>query len=111
MPGDVSVVACVAHMVPHVVYKGAYPTHPLNETTKGDFDVNVRLHIWAPSAGRGQVVVVGEWVSCLPFPQSGLHLRLQCLLLQFAVHTRRLVDPDFTATGWMDDRDRSNPWK
>ena len=54
---------CPAHMVPHVIYKGDYPTEILNETTKGDFEVQVRVHIWAPAAGTAQLEVKGEWVS------------------------------------------------
>lgn len=54
---------CPAHMVPHVFYKGDYPTEILNETTKGDFEVQVRVHIWAPAAGTAQLEVKGEWVS------------------------------------------------
>lgn len=51
----------ITHLVPHVRYKGAYPASPLTEKSKGDFEVTVRIHIWAPTAGQHIVHVTGEW--------------------------------------------------
>lgn len=27
----------------------------------GDFEVRVRVHLWAPAAGEGELTVTGEW--------------------------------------------------
>ena len=51
----------IVELVPHVFYRGAYPASILNESSKADFEVRVRLHLWAPSAGEAQLVVSGEW--------------------------------------------------
>ena len=51
----------IVELVPHVFYRGAYPASILNESSKADFEVHVRLHLWAPSAGEAQLVVGGEW--------------------------------------------------
>ena len=51
----------VTHVVPHIFYLGDYPTQPLEESTKGDFEVRVRVHLWAPSAGVAEITVSGEW--------------------------------------------------
>jgi len=53
--------AAITHMVPHTFYLGEYPTTMLDDDTKGDFEVHVRLHLWAPAPGKGDLVVTGEW--------------------------------------------------
>ena len=51
----------VTHVVPHVFYLGDYPTQPLEESTNGDFEVRVRVHLWAPAAGVAELTVSGDW--------------------------------------------------
>ena len=48
-------------MVAHTFYQGEYPVLPLDDATHGGFNVNVRVHLWAPSAGSGVLTVNGGW--------------------------------------------------
>lgn len=51
----------VTHVVPHTFYLGDYPTQILEESTKGDFQVRVRVHLWAPTPTDAVLTVGGEW--------------------------------------------------
>ena len=53
--------AAITHVVAHTFYQGAYPTQPLLDGQHGGFDVRVRVHLWAPHAGAGQLAVTGAW--------------------------------------------------
>ena len=51
----------VTDVVPLVFYQGPFPIAPLSRQTVGDFQVQVRLHFWAPMATNGTVQVIGSW--------------------------------------------------
>jgi hypothetical protein len=54
----------ITHLSPHTLYKGEYPTKPLEDGTHGGFSVNVTAHIWAPPGGaKGTLVVAGSWAA------------------------------------------------
>eukprot|EP00055_Hartaetosiga_balthica_P010760 m.47003 g.47003 ORF g.47003 m.47003 type:complete len:1028 (-) comp7303_c0_seq1:128-3211(-) len=51
----------IAHVTPHVFYKGSYPTSPLSPHNHGDFDVLVRMEVWAPSTKSVELNITSEW--------------------------------------------------
>jgi beta-galactosidase/beta-glucuronidase len=51
----------ITHLVPHTFYQGEYPTAPLTDADKGAFEVEVRVHLWAPKAGKGTLMVASGW--------------------------------------------------
>ena len=53
--------AAITNVVPHTYYQGGYPTAPLADSSHGGFTVEVRVHIWAPAAGKGVLTVHGGW--------------------------------------------------
>lgn len=53
--------AAIEHVVPHVFYRGAYPTAPLADGAFGAFEVRVRAHFSAAAAAAGVLRVEGEW--------------------------------------------------
>jgi beta-mannosidase len=53
--------AAISHVVPHVFYKGAYPSKPLHDGQHAGFDVHISIHFWAPQATTGTVDVRGSW--------------------------------------------------
>lgn len=53
--------AAITHVVPHTFYNGSYPVAPLQPHQHGDFQVNVRVHTWAPAPVTVQVEVSGQW--------------------------------------------------
>lgn len=55
--------AAISHLVPHVFYKGAYPTTPLRDGHHGGFEVVVRVHLYAPREISGNLTVRGSWES------------------------------------------------
>jgi hypothetical protein len=54
--------ALITAVVTEVMYIGEYPSAPLTEDTKGDFEVRVRLHISSHAAWSGSVEVTGFWL-------------------------------------------------
>lgn len=62
--------AAVTHVVPHVFYNGSYPVGPLQAGQHGDFQVNVRVHLWAAAAVSGAVTAVGQWGGTAVVPAS-----------------------------------------
>ena len=61
------------HVVPHVHYRGAFPTSPLREGTHGGFLVNLTLHVHSPAATVATVVVYPSWAPS-PLPPTTVHL-------------------------------------
>ena len=51
----------MTHVVPHTFYLGDYPTQMLEESAKADFNVEVRVHLWAAAAADAELTVAGEW--------------------------------------------------
>ena len=77
-------VPAIVHMTPLVQYDGPYATTPLTEEHKGNFTVQLRLHLWAAAAGSCSFRIASEWraeVVSLPhtFPvgDSSLNITLQ----------------------------------
>jgi beta-mannosidase len=54
-PGLITAVAT------EILYKGLYPAAPLTEATKGNFEVQVRVHVHSHTAWSGSVQVRGSW--------------------------------------------------
>jgi hypothetical protein len=59
----------ITHHVVHSFYQGEYPTSPLDDTSHGGFEVQVRVHLWAPTAGKGSLSVRGSWQADEPHPR------------------------------------------
>ena len=53
--------AAIKAVVPEIYYRGNYPTEGLVDGQHAGFDVQVRAHLWAPSAVRGYIEVLGSW--------------------------------------------------
>lgn len=54
--------AAITHLAPHVFYNGPYVIEPLTETTKSDFSVSVRVHVWsAVPCAACEIAVTGAW--------------------------------------------------
>lgn len=53
--------AAITHIVPQIKYAGEYPTTRLVDGSHGGFDVDVRLHIWAPTTTLADVGITGSW--------------------------------------------------
>eukprot|EP00039_Didymoeca_costata_P007213 m.97371 g.97371 ORF g.97371 m.97371 type:complete len:1025 (-) comp13593_c0_seq2:109-3183(-) len=51
----------ITHVVPKMMYQGPYPTEPLTEETKGDFKIDVEVHIWSPAQVSGDIQLSGSW--------------------------------------------------
>eukprot|EP00040_Diaphanoeca_grandis_P034655 m.215991 g.215991 ORF g.215991 m.215991 type:complete len:1074 (-) comp33200_c0_seq2:397-3618(-) len=53
--------AAVTDVAVYTFYTGDYPTTPLIDHHHDDFDVQVRVHVWAPAASVGELTVAGAW--------------------------------------------------
>lgn len=54
--------AAIAHVVPHVFFRGTHPTAPLAPHDHGDFELEVSVHLLsADPATKGHVSVAGSW--------------------------------------------------
>lgn len=53
--------AAITAVVPQVMYTGVHPTSPLKNGNFENFDVLVRVHMWAPAPTSGNLKIEGEW--------------------------------------------------
>ena len=67
--------ALISALATHVFYKGDYPLEPLTDTTKADFEVQVRVFVQSHAVWAGTVEVSGSWSLSAP-PSSSPHLSL-----------------------------------
>ena len=67
--------ALISAVATHVFYKGDYPLEPLTDTSKADFEVQVRVFVQSHAAWAGTVEVSGSWSLSAP-PSSSPHLSL-----------------------------------
>jgi beta-galactosidase/beta-glucuronidase len=53
--------AAITAIIPQTFYKGEYPTTALEDGNHAGFELQVRVHLWAPSQVRGSLEVEGCW--------------------------------------------------
>ena len=51
----------ITDIVPQITYAGDYPTAPLDDTSHGGFNVDVRVHTWAAQPTEASITIVGGW--------------------------------------------------